>query len=97
MSERRWFPHLDWAGEPMHEGEFRDPFPMQEEISAAAASLTKAQYQLLVEDDPPLIRAAHRQVIVALMRKGMLSAGHPPVCTDLGFAVIRHFKPRFIP
>jgi hypothetical protein len=25
MTEREWKPHLDYAGEPMLEGEFRDP------------------------------------------------------------------------
>lgn len=29
---RRWFPHLCWAGEPMREGEFREPYPMAEEL-----------------------------------------------------------------
>jgi hypothetical protein len=34
--ERKWFPHLDYAGEPMREGEFRDPYPMPEELAAAS-------------------------------------------------------------
>lgn len=28
---RRWFPHRDFAGEHMREGQFREPWPMDEE------------------------------------------------------------------
>lgn len=31
-TNRPWFPHLDFAGEPMNEGCFREPYPMQEEL-----------------------------------------------------------------
>jgi len=29
--DRKWFPHLDFAGEPMQPGQFREPHPMAEE------------------------------------------------------------------
>ena len=31
MTPRPWFPHLDFAGEPMRKGQFREPYPMAEE------------------------------------------------------------------
>ncbi|MEN2749363.1 hypothetical protein, partial [Sphingomonas sp. T9W2] len=31
---RAWFPHKDFAGEPMQEGQFREPYPMAEEWQA---------------------------------------------------------------
>ncbi len=31
---RPWFPHLDFTGDPMRKGNFREPFPMEEERPA---------------------------------------------------------------
>lgn len=30
--DRKWFPHLDFSGDPMREGCFREPYPMAEEM-----------------------------------------------------------------
>lgn len=35
-SPRPWFPHRDFAGEPMREGQFREPWPMEEETHPPA-------------------------------------------------------------
>ena len=31
---RAWFPHLDFSGEPMRRGQFREPYPMVEEVQS---------------------------------------------------------------
>lgn len=31
IAGRKWFPHLDFTGDPMREGCFREPYPMAEE------------------------------------------------------------------
>ena len=31
--DRKWFPHLDFRGDPMREGCFREPYPMAEEMT----------------------------------------------------------------
>lgn len=40
MPANRWYPHLDYAGEPMARGEFRDPQPTEPgEIAKRNAAL----------------------------------------------------------
>lgn len=50
---RRWFPHLCFAGEPMHEGQFREPWPMQEEREAIAQAILDGWYEGNEEWDKP--------------------------------------------
>lgn len=50
---RKWFPHLCWAGEPMHEGQFREPWPMDEERTALAKVIFDGWYEGNEDWDSP--------------------------------------------
>ena len=52
-SARQWFPHLCFAGEPMHEGQFREPWPMDEERTALAKTIFDGWYEGNEDWDSP--------------------------------------------
>jgi hypothetical protein len=59
---RAWFPHLDFAGEPMKQGEFREPFPMPEELARTDPRPAPVADEIQVEQDEGEIAAAARRI-----------------------------------
>lgn len=89
-STRLWIPHFDFTGQPMRYGEFREPFPMQEEVSYCASRLSKPQYNWLMgmRPTPAFARAKIKK---ALTRKGIIKDNGE--LTEFGEMVVRHFSP----
>ena len=50
---RQWFPHLCFAGEPMRKGQFREPWPMEEERTALAKAIFDGWYEGNEDWDSP--------------------------------------------
>lgn len=52
--ERKWYPHLDYSGTPMREGEFRDPPDGLTGLPTPATPLKIRQFTLMAQVSGPL-------------------------------------------
>jgi hypothetical protein len=73
--DSRWYPHFDYAGEPMPRGQFRDPQPTDpDEVAKRNAAIVAIERFCEVQgiDVPPLTETVDIKPLGANARGGVL-------------------------